>query len=114
ASGVAKMTLYHHFKSKNDIITAVLDARRQQRSEGLQAAMARARTPRRQILAAFDYLDDIIGDPAFRGCAFINTTVELAEPSHPASRISTQHKQHMIDEFERVAAQAGWRNPRLF
>src|SRR5690606_28067124 len=55
ASGVAKMTLYYHFKSKQDIIAAVLDLRRAQRLEGIQAAIAAARTPRRMILAAFDY-----------------------------------------------------------
>src|SRR3546814_13597012 len=76
--------------------------------------MAQARTPRHQILAAFDYLAEIIEDSTFRGCAFINATVELAEPAHPASLISTQHKQRMIEEFERVAVQAGWRNPRRF
>ncbi|AEC20826.1 transcriptional regulator [Pusillimonas sp. T7-7] len=114
ASGVAKMTLYHHFKSKNDIIAATLDTRRAQRLEGIQAAMAQARTPRHQILAAFDYLAEIIEDSTFRGCAFINATVELAEPAHPASLISTQHKQRMIGEFERVAEQAGWHNPRRF
>src|SRR5690606_40576862 len=37
-----------------------------------------------------------------------------AEPNHPASLISTQHKQRMIEEFERVAAHAGWSDPRLF
>ncbi|NYT85171.1 TetR/AcrR family transcriptional regulator [Pollutimonas harenae] len=114
ASDVAKMTLYHHFKSKHDIIAAVLDARRAQRLEGIQAAMASARTPRLKVLAAFDYLAKIINDSSFRGCAFINATVELAEPTHPAALISTQHKQRMIDEFEYVAARAGWPNPRLF
>ncbi len=113
ASGVAKMTLYHHFSSKNDIITAVLEARRVERLEGMQAAMDRADSPRSKILAAFDYLDRIIGAPQFRGCAFINATVELAEPGHPASLISTRHKQRMISQFEQIAEQAGWRNPRL-
>src|SRR3546814_14983436 len=68
ASGVAKMTLYHHFKSKNDIIAATLDTRRAQRLDGIQAAMAQARTPPHQILAAFDYLAEIIDDSTFRGC----------------------------------------------
>src|SRR3546814_20883237 len=109
ASGVAKMTLYHHFKSKNDIIAATLDTRRAQRLEGIQAAMAQARTPRHQILAAFDYLAEIIEDSTFRGCAFINATVELAEPAHPASLISTQHKQRMLEEFERGIGRASCR-----
>ena len=114
ASGVARMTLYHHFKSKNDIIRAVLDLRRAQRLEDIQAALQAADTPRGRILAVFDYLDRVIGDPGFRGCAFINAAVELADPAHPGFELSLRHKRGMIEVFERIAAQAGWREPRLF
>ena len=41
-SGVAKMTLYKHFKSKDELILAVLDARHERR----QAAAARGATGR--------------------------------------------------------------------
>ncbi|GAA0234860.1 TetR family transcriptional regulator [Castellaniella daejeonensis] len=114
ASGVARMTLYHHFKSKNDIISAVLDQRRERRLEGIRAAMQEAGTPRGRILAVFDYLDRIAGDPGFRGCAFINAAVELADPAHPGFALALRHKRRMIEEFERIAAQAGWREPRQF
>lgn len=114
ASGVARMTLYHHFKSKNDIISAVLDMRRAHRLEGIQVAGQEADTPRGRILAIFDYLDRVIGDPGFRGCAFINAAVELADPAHPGFEISMRHKRRMIEEFERIAAQAGWVAPDLF
>ncbi|MGB3425473.1 MAG: TetR/AcrR family transcriptional regulator [Castellaniella sp.] len=114
ASGVARMTLYHHFKSKNDIISAVLDMRRARRLEGIQVSMQEADTPRGRILAIFDYLDRVIDDPGFRGCAFINAAVELADPAHPGFEISMRHKRRMIEEFERIAAQAGWRAPDLF
>src|SRR5690606_36993452 len=103
ASGVARMTLYHHIKSKNDTISAVLDQRRERRLEGIRAAMQEAGTPRGRILAVFDYLDRIAGDPGFRGCAFINAAVELADPAHPGFALALRHKRRMIEEFERIA-----------
>src|SRR3546814_14596619 len=101
------MTLYHHFKSKNDIITAVLQDRVTQRHAGIRKAMDGAVSPRKKILAAFDYLAKIINEPQFRGCALINTTVELANPEHPASILSMRHKSWMASQFENVARQIG-------
>ena len=31
--------------------------------------------------------------PDFRGCAFINATVELANPDHPGHRVALEHQQ---------------------
>jgi AcrR family transcriptional regulator len=113
-SDIARMTLYHHFKSKDDIISAVLQRRLEQRQAGLLAVVGRARTARAKVLAAFDYLAEIIGDPEFRGCVFINAAIELANPDHPGPCLAAAHKRWMAAQFESIARDAGWREPPLF
>lgn len=113
-SDIARMTLYHHFKSKNDIVSAVLGQRMEQRQTGLLTAMQNGRTASAKIMAAFDYLADIINAKDFRGCAFINATVELADPGHPGAALAAAHKRWMAMRFEQTARDAHWREPALF
>lgn len=114
ASGIARMTLYHHFASKNDVIVAVLEQRLADRQQAMQAAMDAARSPRDKVMAAFGYLRDLVGVEGFRGCVFINAAVELADPSHPGAALSAQHKRGMADRFARIADEAGWARPADF
>lgn len=108
ASGIARMTLYHHFASKNDVIIAVLEQRMAERRQAMQAVMDAAHSPRDKVMAAFGYLRDLVDADAFRGCVFINAAVELADLSHPGAVLSAQHKQRMAADFARIADGAGW------
>ncbi|HEU0230405.1 MAG TPA: TetR/AcrR family transcriptional regulator [Burkholderiaceae bacterium] len=108
ASGIARMTLYHHFASKNDVVVAVLEQRMAQRRQAMQAAIDSAQSPRDKVVAAFAYLREIVDAQDFRGCVFINATVELADPGHPGAILSARHKRRMADCFTRIAQDAGW------
>jgi AcrR family transcriptional regulator len=59
-SHVAKMTLYRYFPSKEDLVLAFLDLRRQRWThEWLEAGIERrAATPRERLLSVFDLLDE--------------------------------------------------------
>jgi AcrR family transcriptional regulator len=90
---VAKMTLYNHFASKDDLILAVLQYREEQFEEFLQTAIARyMKGGMDRLEAFFATLKEWFGSRGYRGCSFINASVELADPSHPASRFATEHK----------------------
>jgi len=108
------MTLYHHFASKDEVVLAALAARRKPRQRGLSAAMDRATSPRAKILAAFDHLGELVREPGFRGCAFINAAVELADREHPAVELVREHKAWLRACFAAVAERAGWRRPAVF
>ena len=90
-AGVAKMSLYKHFPSKDDLILAVLQYREQGVLEFFRSAMERhgkkAKTPLRAFFAA---LKDFFESPGFRGCPFQNAAVELADPEHPGTEIAGQ------------------------
>lgn len=85
-AGVAKMTLYAHFKSKDELILAVLQRREQTEMEFFRSETQRhAKKEKSKLRAFFATLKDWMQRPEFRGCAFINATVELADPHHPVT-----------------------------
>lgn len=92
-SGVAKMSLYNHFKSKDALIEAFLRQRDQQwRDWFVVRVEARSSKPKQQLLILFDVLQEWFESPDFRGCAFINATVELANPHHPGCQAALDHQ----------------------
>jgi AcrR family transcriptional regulator len=91
---VAKMSLYKHFPSKDDLILAVLEHREEAVREFFRTAIARHRKRSQDALRAlFAALKDWFESPGFRGCAFQNAMVELADPHHPGSDFVRAHKQ---------------------
>jgi AcrR family transcriptional regulator len=100
-ANVAKMTLYTHFPSKDDLILAVLEHREKVVSEFFRAAMERqgpkTKSPLRAFFAA---LKEWFESPGFRGCAFQNAAAELADPAHAGTEFVRGHKQR-FGEFLR-------------
>jgi AcrR family transcriptional regulator len=93
---VAKATLYAHFPSKDDLILAVLRRREQAVLKFFRAAMGRhgKKTPLRAFFAA---LKEWFESPGFRGCAFQNAAIELADPNHPGAAFVRGHKQRFFE-----------------
>lgn len=111
-AGVAKMTLYKNFRSKDDLIVAVLKARSGRFLAWVQdEVLRRAATPRDRLLAYFDVLDDWFHESDFRGCAFVNAAAEFGDAEDGAHRAAAEHK-HQTGAFLRdLAAEAGCDEP---
>ncbi len=93
-SGVAKMSLYNHFKSKDALIAAWLQQRDVNWREWFQKTVEKQATaPAERLLAMFDVLEEWFSQPDFRGCAFINSSVELVDPEHPGYQVAIEHQQ---------------------
>ncbi|MGI9303846.1 MAG: TetR/AcrR family transcriptional regulator [Gammaproteobacteria bacterium] len=111
-SGVAKMTLYNHFKSKNELILAALrrydeDARHRI----MRSIERRARNPRERLLALFDVLDEWFTSDKFFGCMFINATAEFAQHDDPIHAVAEQHKRLLRNYLREQALAAGAQDP---
>lgn len=107
-AGVAKMTLYNHFKSKDELILAALRLRDERfRDWFVRSVEARAANPRGRLLALFGALDEWINQPDFSGCAFINASAEYGRPDDPIHRAAAEHKRLVRDYVRGIAAQAG-------
>jgi AcrR family transcriptional regulator len=103
---VAKMTLYNHFSSKDELILAVLEYREEKFDEMFQKWMKRRVNKGMDRLEAFfAALKDWFDSPGFRGCAFINAAIELADAQHAASRFSSEHKERFREMLSEIIAE---------
>jgi len=114
-SGVAKMSLYHHFRSKQELVAAFLEQReRLWTVEWLKSEVCRrARSPGKRLLAAFDLFSDWFRSDGFDGCPFMKVLLEYP-PGHPSRRAAAQHIANIREFLKELAAEAGIRNPGLF
>jgi AcrR family transcriptional regulator len=104
-SGVAKMTLYYHFRSKDELVAAWLRRRDGEWLSWLEGAVDRRDGNR--LLAVFEALREWFETPAFRGCAFINAHAELGWSKPAAAEIVASHKRSLVDYLALLARQEG-------
>jgi len=97
-AGVAKMSLYKHFRSKDDLILAALKYREEGVLEFFRSAMERhGKKGKSRLRGLFAALKDFFESPGFRGCPFQNAAVELADPTHPGTEFVRGHKQRFSE-----------------
>lgn len=95
-SGVAKMTLYAHFKSKDDLVAACLERQGEAcRERFTKAVLAAPPHARARLDAFFGALASWFAEPGFRGCPFINATSEFGDPSHTARGLALGHQRFL-------------------
>jgi len=77
-SGVARMTMYRHYKSKEDLILAFLDLRVERWAfDWLVGESAkRAKEPSARLLTIFDLFDEWFQESDFRGCQVVNVLIQ--------------------------------------
>ena len=75
-AGVAKASLYTTFGSKDELVRAYLEQRQGTRRARIERHMAGKRSPREKLLAIFDAQSEAMGEPGFRGCAFLMASAE--------------------------------------
>ena len=111
-SGVAKMTLYNHFKSKDELILAALRRRDEQfRNWFMRAVERRATGPRDRLLAMFDALEEWAGGKEFNGCMFINAAAEFCGGIDSVRNCCAEHKYLVLAYVRDLAAAAGADDP---
>jgi AcrR family transcriptional regulator len=111
-SGVAKMSLYRHFPSKDDLIAAFLDWRHDHWTAWFTAAVD-TRIARGEGLAAVaDVLGEWFAQEDFRGCAFINAVAETGATDDPRHREqAVRHKRDLERYLAGLATRLGLAAP---
>jgi AcrR family transcriptional regulator len=115
-AGVAKTTLYRHFRSKDDLVVAVLERHEELWTSGwLELEVERrATSPRERILVTFDVLEDWLRDESFEGCLFINSLLEIHKRSNSIRTEAVAAIENVHAVLRRFAAEAGVRDPVAF
>jgi AcrR family transcriptional regulator len=115
-SGVAKATLYKHFRSKNELAMAFLDQRERRWSQDyIEAGSAqRADEAEGQLLAIFDMLDDwYLRNDSFKERSFMSVLLEMGS-GHPVGQACIQHLANLRTMVAGRAAAAGLAEPKEF
>jgi AcrR family transcriptional regulator len=108
---VAKMTLYAHFPSKDDLIVAYLERTNEQFLRWLEAAIADVDDPQGKRMAMFQAVGKLANSPQCLGCTFQGTAAEFPDPNHPGHRVALAHKQAVLARLRVLAQQADLRAP---
>ena len=112
-AGVAKTTLYRHFRSKDDLIAEVVERHHQLLLRGWLEPETRKRgaTPADQLLAVFETLDEWFGDENFQGCLLINSLLEAHDRYGAVRHASIRAIDDVYVFLERLAVEANDREP---
>jgi AcrR family transcriptional regulator len=111
-SGVAKMTLYNHFGSKDELILAALERRDARWRDWFRHAVERrAETPRGRLLAVFDALEEWFAQADFQGCMFMRAASEFCACDDPIHAVAAEHQRLLLAELRDLTAAAGARRP---
>lgn len=111
-AGVAKMTLYNNFDSKEALILEALSRRQESFGRWLTGRTGGAgRAPRAKLLALFDALGEWFASKDFRGCLFIRAAGEYPALSNPIHRRAAEHKRGLREFIAGIAREAGVDRP---
>lgn len=98
-SGVAKLTFYRHFPSKNELVREFLEYRHRRWMGWFTDALQRRGGGIKALVPA---LGEWFDSDSYRGCAFINSVGELGETLPEVVEIARRHKQDMADAITRL------------
>lgn len=110
-AGVAKASLYATFGSKDELVHAYLVGRAERRQARITERIARFDTPRERIFAIFDLLAEIVAEPKFRGCAFVNASAEGRRDDGKVFRVCSDTRTWTRELFVTLSREAGAREP---
>ena len=111
-SGVAKTSLYRHFRTKDDLIVAFLEREDVEFwGQWDDVAARHADDPAGEIEAHMRWIGKRLARANYRGCPQINVAAEFAEADHPAREVSRQHMLAMRKRLAELARRLGAARP---
>ncbi len=98
-ANVAKASFYQHFKSKEDLCVAFLDARHTYWFNELNNFISAKEDIKSKIISSFDFLIYMNSKENFRGCSFLNILSEIPNDNIKILNAIQQHKKDLRNFF---------------
>ena len=113
AAGVSKQTFYNHYESKDDLVLATLELRRDMERKLFARLFNElaGSDPRRCLYAAIDVIQAWFRQPDWKGCIFIRAASEFPSPNEPAHQIAAAWFEENRQQMQNMATLAGARDP---
>ena len=116
AAGVAVVTLYKHFGSKDNLLREVLSRRLRAWTEHWDAAIAAADSPQDRLLAIFDAIDSFRASAGrTQWCCFLATASERPAPEDgkddPVFELVDQDTRLIAERLAELTRDAGCQDP---
>ncbi|AUD05821.1 TetR/AcrR family transcriptional regulator [Spirosoma pollinicola] len=106
-AGVAKASLYQHFRTKEAILKAYLEQASQSWFANVNAILGQPISTKEKVLALFDMMHDFSLSVDFRGCNFQNAVVEVGIQDTATRQVIVEHKSRMGRVFAELLPDAG-------
>lgn len=112
--GISRMTLYNHFKSKDELVVAALRRRDEIfRNRMMKFVESNAKTPAQRLLAVFDFHEQWFTGKEFCGCMFINAAAEFADAKSAVREVAAEHKHAIVRYLVELCEQCGLAKPQF-
>ncbi|MEM6966465.1 MAG: TetR/AcrR family transcriptional regulator, partial [Bacteroidota bacterium] len=103
-AGIAKATLYSHFRSKEDICVAYLKFRNSTFLKDIKTFVLKSPRGKQQVLALFEFLHLFFNDIEFNGCWCIKTAAEIPKDNQKIKAEIQNQKNQFIRLIEFLTA----------
>jgi AcrR family transcriptional regulator len=110
-AGVAKATLYRHFRTKDDLIAAHLAVADTRFWAWFDHALDPTAAPTDALTGLFDAVGELASSPTCLGCTFQVSAAEFPDRSHPAHVVALAHKDAVRTRLRDLAEAAGADRP---
>ncbi|MFK0690515.1 TetR/AcrR family transcriptional regulator [Mesorhizobium sp. IMUNJ 23033] len=99
---IAKMTMYRHFPSKDELIVEVLDYRAGRFDRQLDRLEQEGITPEQKISKIFDWHERWFRSADFHGCLFAHALAEFGDPGHPVFKAVARQKSGLRSRMQAI------------